>query len=412
MKQEVSSYETVVHENSIVNLKFTAKWKDESGRHSAIQYIEKFNVWRDIDILPKELVDCILHLPKGEGEYIKIKPEYLQSGKQESLIKTVPAKNFKGYLSNGDRVTPRSGRYYPKGWFSGVDGFYSDNMFPARAVKVDEDNIVIDYNHPLAAFDIEIKVDIIEIYPPTDEHGGRCSDAIDLLLNNGPGMQLFNQCSNTDFLSDTALNRVDNDEDRLFYKKLRKVHHLDSFARETVSSIYKELIKPESLVLDLMSSWESHLPDSLSNIVLSGLGMNADELTSNKLINDYLVQDLNKNPELTYKTEIYDAVICTASVEYLIKPLEVFREVKRVLKPGGIFIVTFSNRWFPTKAISLWSEIHEFERVGLVMEYFKQSDWEGQVNSLSSKGRHRPEDDPHYDKTQISDPVYAVWCVK
>jgi len=412
MKQEICNSETVVHENSIVNLKFTAKWNDDNGQHSAIQYIEKFNVWRDIDLLPKELVDSILHFPKGEGEYKNIKPENLKNGRQESLMKTIPVINFNGYLSNGDCVTPKSGRFYPKGWFSGVDGFYSDNMFPARAVKVDEDNIVIDYNHPLAALDIEIKVDIVDIYPPTDEHGGRCSDAIDLLLNNGPGMQLFNQFGNTDFLSNTALSRVDNDDDRLFYKKLRKVHHLDSYARETVSSIYEELIKPGSRVLDLMASWESHIPDSLSNIVLSGLGMNTDELTSNQLINDYLVHDLNVHPALTYENEVYDAVICTASVEYLIKPLEVFKEVKRVLKPGGVFIVTFSNRWFPTKAISLWSEIHEFERVGLVMEYFKQTNWTAQVNSLSSKGRHRPEDDPHYDKTQISDPVYAVWCVK
>jgi len=412
MKQEILNSETIVHENSIVKLRFTAKWNDEKGTHTAIQYIEKYNVWRDIDLLPKKLAENILHMPVGEGEFIKIKPENLENGWSDNLQKTIPLSNFKGCFSNGERIIPRTGRYYPKGWFSGVDGVYSDNMFPARAVKVDRENIVIDYNHPLADFDIEIKVDVIEIFPPTDEHGGRCSDAIDLLLNNGPGMQQFIPQSNTDFITSTSLERIDNSDDQIFYKKLRNVHHLDSYARASISRIYQDLIKPDSHVLDLMASWESHIPESLPNIMLSGLGMNSDELRLNPLINDYLVQDLNKEPTLTFKNDSFDVVICTASVEYLIDPLKVFAEVKRVLRPGGVFIVTFSNRWFPTKAVSIWSEIHEFERVGLVMEYFRQSNWKGQINSLSSKGLHRPEDDPHYDKTQISDPVYAVWCVK
>ena len=412
MKQERYSAETIVHENSIVKLKFTAKWHDENGQHTAIQYIEKFNVWRDIDLLPKILTDSILHMPVGEGDFNEIKPEYIDSGWNANLQKTISLNNFKGYLSNGESVVPRTGRYYPKGWFSGVDGFFSDNMFPARAVKVDSENIVVDYNHPLASFEIKIKVDILDIFPPTDEHGGRCSDAIDLLLNNGPGMQLFNQQGSTDFITNESLERIDNDDDKFFYNKLRNVHHLDAYARDAVSKLYEDLINPGSRVLDLMASWESHMPDNLPNTILSGLGMNSEELRLNPLLNDYLVQDLNKEPVLTYKSDSYDAVICTASVEYLTDPLKIFSQVKRVLKPGGVFIVTFSNRWFPTKAVSIWSELHEFERVGLVMEYFKQSTWQGQINSMSSKGLHRPEDDPHYDKTKISDPVYAVWCVK
>jgi len=140
--------------------------------------------------------------------------------------------------------------------------------------------------------------------------------------------------------------------------------------------------------------------------------MNADELKANPSLSEYLIQDLNENSCLTYDNDMFDAVICTASVEYLVQPLKVFKEIKRVTKSGGVFIVTFSNRWFPAKAISIWSEMHDFERVGLVMEYFRQSGWNGQINTLSSRGQHRPVDDPHYAKTQMSDPVYAVWCKK
>lgn len=37
------------------------------------------------------------------------------------------------------------------------------------------------------------------------------------------------------------------------------------------------------------------------------------------------------------------------SVDYLTKPIEVFQEMHRCLKPGGVAIMSFSNRCFPTK---------------------------------------------------------------
>lgn len=77
-------------------------------------------------------------------------------------------------------------------------------------------------------------------------------------------------------------------------------------------------------------------------------------------------------------------VICSVSVEYLVRPLEVFAEVGRVLKPGGRFIITFSDRWFPSKVIQLWTELHPFERMALVLEYFRRS---GQFSDLATESR-------------------------
>jgi SAM-dependent methyltransferase len=99
-------------------------------------------------------------------------------------------------------------------------------------------------------------------------------------------------------------------------------------------------------------------------------------------------------------------------VEYLTRPVEVFREVARVLRPGGIFVNTFSDRWFPPKAISLWGELTEFERMGLVGEYFMQTGAYENLNTYSARGWSRPEDDRYYSENPVSDPLYAVWAEK
>jgi SAM-dependent methyltransferase len=161
-----------------------------------------------------------------------------------------------------------------------------------------------------------------------------------------------------------------------------------------------------------MASWESHLPASLQGVHLTGLGMNETELAANPDMEDYIVHDLNDNPAIPLKSEMFDAVICTASVEYLTQPYEVFEDVFRLLKSGGVFVVTFSNRWFPTKTISLWPEMHEFERLGLVLEYFRQSGWSKDINTSSMRGLPRPDDDPYFTQMNYSDPVYAVWSYK
>ena len=139
--------------------------------------------------------------------------------------------------------------------------------------------------------------------------------------------------------------------------------------------------------------------------------MNSDELQANHAATGQLVQDLNQQQDLAFGDASLDAVVCTASVEYLLQPQKVFVEVLRVLRPGGVFALTFSNRWFPTKAIQVWSELHEFERVGMVTQWLQQAGFEG-LHTFSSRGWPRPQDDPHSGETALSDPVYAVWGYK
>ena len=148
-------------------------------------------------------------------------------------------------------------------------------------------------------------------------------------------------------------------------------------------------------VLDLMSSWQSHLPQKARLAECVGLGLNEKELRKNPQLLNYVVHDLNENPGLPFESGSFDVVVNTVSIEYLIHPRAVFSEIARVLKPDGTFAITFSNRWFPTKAIKIWKEIHEFERMGLVLEYFIRSGNFKNLQTYSIRGLPRPRADKY-----------------
>ena len=121
-----------------------------------------------------------------------------------------------------------------------------------------------------------------------------------------------------------------------------------------------------------MASHDSHLPGRLG-LDLCGLGLNDAELAANPQLSERVAQDLNACPLLPWPDASFDAVICTASIEYLTHPAEVLAEARRVLKPGGLLALSFSDRWFPTKAIAVWSRLHEFERLGLVLHLLREA---------------------------------------
>jgi SAM-dependent methyltransferase len=163
--------------------------------------------------------------------------------------------------------------------------------------------------------------------------------------------------------------RVDPGDDRVFYSVERKVTHIEDGAIEALRAAYGELLPPGGRVLDLMSSWRSHLPSSgLGDVV--GLGMNAAEMADNPQLTSFVVHDLNAEPALPFEDASFDACVCTVSVQYLTAPIEVFAEVRRALVPGGRFAVAFSNRCFPTKAVAVWLYAGDDEHRTLVRTYF------------------------------------------
>lgn len=197
-------------------------------------------------------------------------------------------------------------------------------------------------------------------------------------------------------------DRADSSPDGEFYREPRLLVHLDEFAIEAAGRLYGELLPPGGAFLDLMSSWRSHMPAELAPARLAGLGLNEVELRENDQLTEYAVKDINADPVLPYADGEFDGAVMTVSVQYLTQPLEVFREVARVLKPDAPFIVTYSNRMFPTKAVRVWQALDDRERAVLIRAYFSRAGGFGDVTA----------EDRTVDSGGYNDPLFAVWARK
>ncbi len=164
--------------------------------------------------------------------------------------------------------------------------------------------------------------------------------------------------------------KLDDTEDTLFYSMPRFVTHVDEGFIDRLTQLYRDRLKPNTRIFDMMSSHVSHLPEEIEFAHVEGHGMNEDELARNPRLNHYCVQNLNQNPKLPLPDENFDAVLNCVSVQYLQYPDAVFTEIHRILKPGGIAIISFSNRMFFQKAIAAWRDGTETSRVELVKSYF------------------------------------------
>jgi SAM-dependent methyltransferase len=164
--------------------------------------------------------------------------------------------------------------------------------------------------------------------------------------------------------------KLDDTDDTLFYSYPRFVTHVDEGFIQQLTGLYREQLKPHTRIFDMMSSWVSHLPEEIEFEHVEGHGLNAEELTKNPRLDHYFVQNLNQDQKLPLPDQAFDAVLNTVSVQYLQHPEAIFAEIHRILKPGGIAIVSFSNRMFYQKAIQAWRDGSERDRVALVNRYF------------------------------------------
>lgn len=165
--------------------------------------------------------------------------------------------------------------------------------------------------------------------------------------------------------------KLDPSNDAVFYEIPRFVTHVDEGFIQQLTELYQQRLRPNSRILDLMSSWVSHLPSEMTFEWVEGHGLNAEELARNPRLNHFWVQNLNEDQTLPFEDATFDAVLNTVSVQYLQYPEPVFAEIYRVLKPGGLAIVSFSNRMFYQKAIAAWRDSPEESRVQLVTRYFQ-----------------------------------------
>ena len=192
--------------------------------------------------------------------------------------------------------------------------------------------------------------------------------------------------------------RVDESDDGVFYTHPRLVVHIDEFAIEAIRHFFSEELPENGSILDLMSSWRSHMPHEPRGRRIVGLGMNEVEMRENPQLDEYVIHDLNQEPTLPFDDQVFDAVVVTVSVQYMTRPVEVFSNVRRLLKDGASFHVIYSNRMFPTKAVAVWQSLDDYRRGQLVGAYFVSSGgWEDvTVRDISPEVGH------------YADPVYVV----
>jgi SAM-dependent methyltransferase len=199
-------------------------------------------------------------------------------------------------------------------------------------------------------------------------------------------------------LPPTAYARDDDTSDGRFYGVPRKVVHLDDAALAALGRLYATLLPPGGRLLDLMSSWRSHLPDGSPAREVVGLGLNAEEMADNPQLARHVVHDVNADPRLPFGDGEFDGAMCAVSIQYVLHPLALFRDVRRVLRAGAPFVVSFSNRCFPTKAVAVWLDGTDAQHVALVRAYFEHA---GGFTDLTAQD---------CSPGPPGDPLHAVWA--
>lgn len=193
-----------------------------------------------------------------------------------------------------------------------------------------------------------------------------------------------------------AFRRSDESPDEAFYREPRFVTHIDEAAIAAVTDLYRRFFPPGGAILDLMSSWVSHLPPEAEYARVVGIGMNADELAENAFLDEWYVRNLNREPSLPFADDTFDGAAICVSIQYLVRPVEVLRDVGRVLRPAAPLVITFSDRCFPTKAIACWRLLDDIGHLRLIDRYLAEAGNWCDVTSC------------HPCPTRDGDPLYAV----
>lgn len=170
-----------------------------------------------------------------------------------------------------------------------------------------------------------------------------------------------------------AFTKLDDEDDEVFYEPPRLVCHIDDGAIAALTGFYRNILPPNGVLLDLMSSWVSHLPPDIGYKEVIGHGMNAAELAANPRLNRWFIQNLNRETSLPLGDASLDAAMICVSIQYLQRPIVVLREIARVLRPGAPLVISFSNRCFWTKAVAIWRSLDDDGHAHLVERYLRHA---------------------------------------
>jgi len=164
-------------------------------------------------------------------------------------------------------------------------------------------------------------------------------------------------------LNNYQRKKLDESNDEEFYSDPKFVYHLDANFRQYLTSIYNNEILNNSTVLDLMSSWDSYLPNKKKYKKVIGHGLNKQELEKNEILDSYWIQNFNLKQEIPLENGSVDYCLMVAAWQYLQFPENLTKEISRILNNKGKIIISFSNRAFWHKAPNIWTSSTEEERL-------------------------------------------------
>lgn len=349
------------------------------------------------DTLPLGLKSRMKGLGVGDSVEMTMDESDVPPFEQGKVLDLSPVR-FLAPARDGRPDRPRIGRHYPQNMLDEAPGASPNSPIPFRVVATDKAGFKADLNHPIAGRTVRIKATVIDILDVTKRDSAPIQWTHVLL--DGPGVQARLPETPTDFLGAHPFDRADETDDADFYAGNPALPALTGNALDHVIKIHDDLLQDGMEVLDLMSGEATYLPLGFKPGSVTGVGLDEKAMGANPALDKCVVFNLNETPRLPFDDNRFDAVLCTASVQYLTKPFEIFEDIGRILKPGGVFVVTFADRWLEAKVIRIWPELYEFERMGLVSQYMVKSGSFGAMTTLSAR------------EYQGEGSTFAVWGIK
>jgi len=395
--------------STYADIELKIEWESDQATHTERHFFQGINFWRDF--FPGMLSDKLQAAPDGEWVSETIPAIDLVPAYSQSNIVTLDKKKIQPVGKGNIIVTPQRGRFYPRRIIAGSAGVTSEEFQPLRVINVEDGSFTVDLNHPLAQKTLKISLRVDgDRYQGKEERGGRCNDIVYETVMGGAGLRAPLPAG-TDFYTNDSHGRIDDADDALHYREATLEDTFDSASSRQLTKLYAGLIKPGDQVLDMMCGAQSYLPQDIDGLQVTGMGLNQEELSANSQLTETVVHNVNQTPVLPFENDRFDVVVFTAAVEYLIDPKTSFSELKRITKPGGHIIITFIDHWNTLKSILLWPELHAFERLGLVLDYFMTTEGFTDLHTETIQGLLRPEDDKYANRKLYADPVFAVYGI-
>jgi len=347
------------NDDRIGALEFTINWELNNTTHEEWYLGRKINPVNDV--FPRGMREALEGKQAGDSVTMTYEPRMCIPRHKEKQVRTIDLDRLRPKTVDGRPIIPLEGRFYPQGHINGLRDIYPDTLTPFRLIELDNDTFTADLNHPLANIPITMTATIQYLEERGTGTYGSLTHWREKTCDWGPGMQAMFDEEPTEFFYPSFFDQV-NSDDEIFTPP-----PLDQTAQENLEKLYARFIKPDMRVLDLSMSAE--------------------------------------RPQGKY-----DAAICTCFIEYMTRPVDILRYVVHFLEPGAPIVIAFTNHYNPERVIQGWVDLHEFERMGLVLEYLRVAKLDDRAGTISMRNDWRKPDDPRFCEAKgVSDPVYVVY---